>query len=177
MLDVAASAEGLDLVTTLSWKPPAGAVLQDLYFGPEGEMQLMAAGLSAEVTSLPTAVEAGATYHWRVDTTSSEGRTEGDVWIFQTTHLMLPESARLAFPPHMGRLNQTMLGLEWFGGPGATSHDVYLGTSFPLAFMGNQTENRFRGGPLTPGQTYYWRIDEVNSFGTRPGWIWRFTVE
>ena len=78
----------------------------------------------------------------------------------------------------MGRLeNQVMLILEWFGGQGATSHDVYFGTSFPLPFLGNQTANYFQGGALEPGRTYYWRIDEVNSFGTRPGWTWRFTVD
>jgi arylsulfatase A-like enzyme len=178
--DVAAStkrSESVGLRTTLSWNSPSDAVSQDLYLGLEGRMQLVAAGLSTEATSHTTTVEAGRTYHWRVDTINAQGKTEGDVWIFETTDLLLPEPARPAFPQHMGRSSQTTLRLEWFGGQGATSHDVYFGTSFPLAFVGNQIESHFQAGPLAPGQTYYWRIDEVNSFGARPGWIWRFTVE
>ena len=163
--------------TTLCWRPPADAVSQDLYFGPEGLVQRVATGLPAAVTSYPTNVEAGLTYHWRVDTVDAAGTTEGDVWIFETTRLMLPEPARVAFPKHLTSTSKTALLLEWFAGKGATSHDVYFGSSFPLTFLGNQTKDWIHVGPLAPDRTYYWRIDEVNSFGTRPGWIWRFEVQ
>ena len=65
--------------------------------------------------------------------------------------------------------------LHWKAGEGATSHDVYFGTSFPLTFQGNQTSGSFDPGPLATDETYYWRIDSVNGSGTTMGWTWRFT--
>ncbi len=71
----------------------------------------------------------------------------------------------------------------------AASHDVYFGTSFsdvnsanhttPAGiWKGNQTPDSnttYNPGSLIPSQTYYWRIDEVNST-TYKGNVWQFTV-
>ena len=73
--------------------------------------------------------------------------------------------------------------LRWTPGANAVSHDVYFGRDNPghplaLAFMGNQTETHFDPDPdwLDEGTTYLWRVDEVNSNGTRIGVIWKFTI-
>jgi parallel beta-helix repeat protein len=83
--------------------------------------------------------------------------------------------------------------LSWTPGATADSHDVYFGESFAAvregtggAFQGNQRSTQFTvglsGAPcpegLTPGTTYYWRIDEVEADGmtTHPGPVWRFLV-
>jgi len=82
--------------------------------------------------------------------------------------------------------------LSWTAGQFAATHNVYLGTRFQdvneasvatplgvLARAGHDTTT-FDPGPLEFGQTYYWRVDEVN----RPpdntiyqGAVWSFTVE
>jgi hypothetical protein len=70
--------------------------------------------------------------------------------------------------------------LSWTAGSGADSHDVYFGTNpNPGAgeFQGNQTGNTFDPGPLALDTTYYWRIDEVNAYGTTTGAVWSFTTE
>lgn len=39
-----------------------------------------------------------------------------------------------------------------------------------------RTATVFDPGPLQLGQTYYWRIDEVNTYGTTTGDTWSFTA-
>ena len=82
--------------------------------------------------------------------------------------------------------------LAWTPGEFAKSHDVYLGTAFAdvntatrtdtkgvLAGKG-QTAAEFRPAALTYGQTYYWRVDEVNGAPDNTifkGAVWSFTAE
>ncbi len=82
--------------------------------------------------------------------------------------------------------------LSWKPGVFAGKHDVYFGTSSAnvsaatvgdpqgvLASQGHDANN-FDVGHLVLGQTYYWRIDEVNATAdstVHKGLIWSFTVE
>lgn len=69
--------------------------------------------------------------------------------------------------------------LSWSAGSGATTHDVYFGTSNPLGageYQGNQPGTSF--SPVLDYSTpYFWRIDEVNGDGTTQGSTWSFTTE
>jgi hypothetical protein len=79
--------------------------------------------------------------------------------------------------------------LSWQAGSFAAEHDVYLGTDYDdvndatvdsAVYMGRQTETSYDPGTLTLGQTYYWRIDEVNSPPDKTifkGETWSFSVE
>ena len=83
--------------------------------------------------------------------------------------------------------------LTWAPGEFAQTHDVYLGTSFddvntasremPMGLLvsENQDANSYDPpGSLEWGQTYYWRIDEVNGapdYTIYHGDVWSFTVE
>ena len=66
--------------------------------------------------------------------------------------------------------------LSWTAGSGATSHDIYFGTSSPGIFRGNRIGTTFNPGTMNPNTTYYWRIDEKNAYGTTPGVVWSFTT-
>jgi len=66
--------------------------------------------------------------------------------------------------------------LSWEAGIGATSHDVYFGTSSPGTFQRNQTETTFTPGRLSETTTYYWRIDEVSARGKTIGNVWQFAT-
>jgi hypothetical protein len=58
--------------------------------------------------------------------------------------------------------------------------DVNQATPEDDAFMGNQSETVFLAQGLTPGATYYWRIDEVNDLDPNSPWkgdIWSFHVK
>ncbi|MGA2069910.1 MAG: right-handed parallel beta-helix repeat-containing protein [Sedimentisphaerales bacterium] len=66
--------------------------------------------------------------------------------------------------------------LSWTAETGATSHDVYFGTTNPPAFQVNQAETIYNPGTLNNGTTYYWRINEKSSVGTTTGDVWSFTT-
>jgi hypothetical protein len=83
--------------------------------------------------------------------------------------------------------------LEWTAGEFAVTHDLYLGTTF--ADVNDATQDNPLGvlvdpdldvttydpeGLLAFGQTYYWRVDEVNGapdFTAFKGEVWTFTAE
>ncbi|MFQ6035785.1 MAG: discoidin domain-containing protein, partial [Sedimentisphaerales bacterium] len=83
--------------------------------------------------------------------------------------------------------------LAWAPGKFANTHDVYFGTVFddvndasrtnPLDVLASQDQSATTYDPaglLEFGQTYYWRVDEVNGppdFTVYPGDVWQFTAE
>jgi len=82
--------------------------------------------------------------------------------------------------------------LSWTAGAFAAKHDVYLGTSLddvnsasradPMGLLVSQgqTATTYDPGRLEFGQTYYWRVDEVNAAPSNTifkGEVWNFTVE
>ena len=84
------------------------------------------------------------------------------------------------------------LTVGWMPGEFAVKHDVYLGTSAedvnnanranPLDVLVSQGQDAltYDGGRLELGQTYYWRVDEVNGAPDNTiftGEVWSFTVE
>ncbi len=83
--------------------------------------------------------------------------------------------------------------LSWQPGEFAATHDVYLGTSFadvnmasrenPAGLLVSESQDPNTYDPpglLDWGQTYYWRVDEVNAapdFAIYRGNVWSFTTE
>ncbi|HEY3296605.1 MAG TPA: T9SS type A sorting domain-containing protein [bacterium] len=65
--------------------------------------------------------------------------------------------------------------LSWTAGSGATSHDVFFGTTNPPDSVTNQAGTSFDpAGDLTPGTVYYWQVNERNSIGVTAGPVWQF---
>ncbi|MCP4614558.1 MAG: hypothetical protein GY845_38245, partial [Planctomycetes bacterium] len=115
----------------------------------------------------------------------------------EVNKLMQGIGSPLAFGPTPadGSLHEdTWANVNWFPGDSAASHDVYFSDDFDAvndgaaeAFQGNQTSTfivvgfpgfAFPDG-LTPGTTYYWRIDEVNDTEPNSPWrgpVWSFMV-
>ncbi|MCX6549408.1 MAG: pectate lyase [Acidobacteria bacterium] len=92
-----------------------------------------------------------------------------------------PAGARAAQPPAGPQprdgatdVSLTNAQLRWPAVPGAVSYDVYLGTSMPPHFGGNQPGTSFDAGALETATTYYWRIDAVTAAGRTPGATWSF---
>ncbi len=82
--------------------------------------------------------------------------------------------------------------MSWEAGESAATHDVYLGTSLEdvnsasrsnsmgLLISQGQTSLSYAPTDLEYGQTYYWRVDEVNASPDNTifkGDIWSFTAE
>ncbi len=95
-------------------------------------------------------------------------------------------------PANGAKYSDTWASLSWIPGMYAVSHDVYIGDNFDdvnngaeSTFQGNQTfASHIIGFPgyafpdgLSPGTTYYWRIDDVDANGAKiKGDVWSFWV-
>ncbi len=104
-----------------------------------------------------------------------------------------PGAARYPGPADMSIDVPGDTALSWTAGQYAASHDVYLGTAFDdvnnasrtapqgvLASQGQAATTFAPAGFLTFGQTYYWRVDEVNAApdsSIYKGSVWSFTAE
>ncbi|MBN1360118.1 MAG: PD40 domain-containing protein [Sedimentisphaerales bacterium] len=73
---------------------------------------------------------------------------------------------------------------DWHPGCEAVTHEVYLSTDRQAvvdstALVDTVTASCWQTGVLEPGQTYYWRIVEVNEAETPSRWegdVWQFTT-
>jgi len=107
---------------------------------------------------------------------------------------LLPDVGAIALYPDNGATDVTQeVVLSWTPGTYAQTHDVYFGTVFddvnaadrnnPLGVLVSQGQTGSTYDPpdrLELGQTYYWRIDEVNAapdFTIFKGDVWSFSVE
>ncbi|MHC4737394.1 MAG: LamG-like jellyroll fold domain-containing protein, partial [Planctomycetota bacterium] len=168
------SATGVSITADLSWTADANATSHDVYFGTTspGTSQ----GNQTATTFDTGTMSNNTTYYWRIDEVNAGGTTTGTVWSF-TTIVAAPGAASNPNPANSATDVSTTTDLSWTAGAGATSHDVYFGTTSPGASQGNQTATTFDTGTMDNDTTYYWRIDEVNAGGTTTGTVWSFTTE
>ncbi|MCU0914142.1 MAG: hypothetical protein MUC88_06225 [Planctomycetes bacterium] len=84
--------------------------------------------------------------------------------------------------PKNGAVDVTSALLVWTAGDNAVAHNVYFGTTATLGAAelvspGMPAPMYYHVAGLTPGATYYWRVDEIAVDGTiTPGDVWSFSV-
>jgi hypothetical protein len=104
-------------------------------------------------------------------------------WLIATGIPPLPSPATGPHPSSGAPNVSVTHDLIWTAGTDAASHDVYFGTTNPPPFIRNQTATTFdtgemfETGEMEKDTGYFWRIDEVNLWGTTTGELWRFTTE
>jgi hypothetical protein len=173
------SATDVSVDADLSWTAGTGSTSSDVYFGTDstpdaGEFQ----GNQTATTYEPGTMSFSTTYYWRIDEINAQGTTAGNVWSFTTEGAPQPPGqASNPSPADSATSVSTSADLSWTAGSGATSRDVYFGTSSPGTFQGNQTATTYDPGTMANDTTYYWRIDEINAVGTTSGSVWSFTTE
>ena len=115
----------------------------------------------------------------------------GERTVIGPGYLQLPVRANRS-EPTSGQTDVTDTPtLRWSAGYKAVKHDVYFGqdaqavaaadTTTANIYQGRQAldETTFNPGALEWGQTYWWRIDEVNEASADSPWkghVWSFTV-
>jgi len=103
-----------------------------------------------------------------------------------------PNLASDPLPQHGNQNVCPDIELSWTPGVNADSHDVYFGTSYSSVmdantsdldvYRGNQGPNTYDAGSLeilVPGQSYFWRIDEVSNANPDNPWkgdVWTFGI-
>jgi hypothetical protein len=165
--------------TDLSWTAGLDAVSRNVYLGTNPSPGASELKGNQTATTFDPGTLANGTYYWRIDEVNADGTTTGPVWSFAVGP---PAKAFRPMPWNGMKAVATNVGtLKWVAGASATasSNDVYFGTDATpdsSEFKGNQSGTTFNPGPLTPGTTYYWRVDEVNAQGTMTGDVWSFTT-
>jgi len=95
----------------------------------------------------------------------------------------VPLKASVPNPAHTADNASWHPTLTWVPGRSAAEHVVYFGDNYddvaegaPSTYQGTVTEPSFNITSLTIGQTYYWRVDEVNESDIWTGDVWSFKV-
>jgi hypothetical protein len=98
-----------------------------------------------------------------------------------------PNLASDPSPPDGSRNECNDVVLSWTAGDNAVTHNVYFGTdgrdvkdanSLDAEYRGNHAVTTYNAGLLEllqPGETYFWRIDEVGS-SVWKGDVWKFRI-
>jgi hypothetical protein len=196
-------AEDLPRRLTLSWNPGIYADKHDVYLGTNFDKVNEAdrtehSGLVYYSENhdannyVVTGLAPGTTYYWRVDEVNEAHPAQswrGDIWSFT----VIPPTASNPAPSNGAIFVSPDVGLSWTPGPIADKHNVYFGTNFDdvndatkaehanlLYYSESQDANYYPlDGTLALdyGQTYFWRVDEVNDTNIWKGDVWRFVTK
>lgn len=176
----------------VSWKPGAGTISHDVYFGDNlddvnngtddtfrGNQTgtFYVAGFPGYAS--PDGLVPGTMYYWRVDEVNDADPNspwKGDVWSF----LVPPKTAYNPYPTDGAEFVDPNAIFTWTGGYDSKLHTVYLGDNFddvnnasggmPLGFP------TYDPGTLEREKVLYWRVDEFDGFESHKGDIWSFTT-
>jgi len=184
-----------DVLTEGQWHHVAGTwdgTTQILYLDGVELARLTPAGVLAGGTMVRLSSPDGEPLNGMLDDARIYNRALSQDEILS---LMSTEPATSAFGPSPkdgAMVGQTTVQLTWRPGESAASHEVYFGESFddvseglvePVittdASLTVGTTTPYATG-LTPGQTYYWRVDEVNDLDPNSPWkgsVWSFWVQ
>jgi hypothetical protein len=181
--DPADQAEGV-AVPVLKWKPRQTAVWHDVYLGTSPKLEpadlVSSHQLDTTYFHMP-GMALGMTYYWKVDEIDLDGTVHpGVVWSFTYVSLQAWKPA----PANGEPCTDQDLTLTWKPGLNGITHDVYFGADQTAVAEGTADTPKgkvvlpsYATGPLQPGTTYYWRIDEVNAVGGKvEGPVWTFTT-
>ncbi len=123
----------------------------------------------------------GAYRYYRLEITKNKGGDKltqlCEIRLIQVgVFLSLPEKATDPIPDNDSIRVDVESTVSWTPGVNSDSHDVYFGTTDPPPFAGNLSDTIFSPGMLQYNTTYFWKINEKNSDGTRVGDTWSFTT-
>ncbi len=170
----------------LQWTPGGTALFHNVYLG--SSPNLTEADLKSPRSPMVmyyhvAGFTPGATYYWRVDEIEKDMVTihTGDVWTFTVQDVVAYH------PGPADKANDAAPSptLTWLPGQGATKHQVFFGASLDAVTQGAAgtdkgtlalAETSFAPGALEALTTYYWRVDEILTSGTKTGPVWSFTT-
>ncbi|MFH1718680.1 MAG: PA14 domain-containing protein [Planctomycetota bacterium] len=129
----------------------------------------------------PDGLVPGTTYYWRIDEVNDADPNspwKGPVWSFSVP----PKKAYNPIPADNAKfIDPQDLTLRWTGGFGAKLHTVYFGyilkdVDAAAGGLPQGITTYKPAGPLAPGTTYFWRVDEFDAAATHKGDVWSFQV-
>ncbi len=182
----APTAEGHAVAPSLTTWPSNRPLFPAHFEGTDWEVELILAqnsdGSQVHPAILHNTVTDGrlGVFFQRSDDSQPRGEVISE-WInnWYLTGGVIPNRPAEKPDPADGKMDVTMPLLQWTAGYGAVVHKVYFGETPETLAMMTETPNLmyFHAMPLTPGTTYYWRVDEVAADGAvTEGDVWSFTT-
>ncbi len=107
-----------------------------------------------------------------VDSNGNSGTNILGTWLV-TTQLGPPI---LSSPGNAGVNASLSATLTWLPSAGATSYDVYFGTSATPPYVATTATTSYAPATLNPGSTYYWQIVSKVNASSSTSTIWSFTT-
>jgi hypothetical protein len=166
---------------TVAWSAPWGCAF-DVYFGdtnPPPLLETIITGMAfnaGDVLSFSPASDLAqsTTYYWQVRARSSSDEIDGPVWSFKT--LGPPDTPVVVAPADGAVDTSTEQAIAW-SAAGATSYDVYFGTSNPPPLVASGfSATVYRYGHLALDTSYYWKIIAINILGSAASSVFSFTT-
>jgi len=168
-------APGVPLMQSLTWNASAEATSYDVYFDA-GSPPRFAAN-TTNTGYYPPGLDGNTTYYWYVVAKNSVSSQSSDIWSFTTTSVHLPVAFLLVSPAKGATGVPLAPTLIWNTSTGATSYDIYFGTSSSLHLVGSTTGTSYVPGTLAVNTTYRWMIVANNSAGSTLSETWSFTTQ
>ncbi|HWR35740.1 MAG TPA: putative Ig domain-containing protein, partial [Clostridia bacterium] len=167
------------LSPTLEWSGVAEATAYDVYLGTSNPPALAAANVVGTSYTPSPALGTSVVYYWKVVAKNSGGSSpDSATWSF-TTVPPAPAAVSLSAPANGATAQPVSPTLTWATAAGATSYDMYLGSSNPPALVASNIS----GTSYTPGTAlsqetlYYWKVVAKNPGGASPDSAsWSFTT-
>jgi hypothetical protein len=145
------------------------------------------------VSFMDATTAASTAYQYRVRAFNATGMSApSNVAFVQTGTAVAKPSAPTAFLPAPGATGVTSTTtngyfLRWYAAAGATSYDVYFGSSSnppkkatvtpPAGVSGWKPGTMYQGVSWSSKKTYYWKIVAKNAGGTTSSPVWKFTTK
>jgi len=146
-----------------------------------GDVALAQATASADYTANTIVDFQGAAAKFVKLTVNSGYGPMGQFGLSEVRFLYVPAQAREPQPADGATEVSVDAMLAWRAGREAVTHDVYLGTdSEGLALVDSVSDASYVPADLEFGNTYYWRIDEVNEADAISVWegdVWSFATQ
>ncbi|HEY1205589.1 MAG: NHL repeat-containing protein [Bryobacteraceae bacterium] len=135
----------------------------------------LAAGSNYATITVTVTVAAGAASPAGIQVAVSGGGSAGASGSDAAAILGMP-SAPVAVAPANGVGGVSTAPVLSWGSSGATSYEVYFGTSPTPPLIETTAATSYSPGLLSGGTTYYWEIAAQNSLGTASSPVWSFTT-
>ncbi len=171
---------------TLKWKAGFWARQYDIYFGTtptpplyKSNQNLGPSQSASDLKSfaLPTLLP-GTTYYWQiVSKTMANLSASGPIWSFTTAGTAAAPGTPASPSPASGATNVGLSPTLTWTSTGASTFDVYFGTSNPPANVATGQAAASYSPPMLAATTqYFWQVVATNGSGSATGPVWSFTT-
>ena len=131
---------------------------------------------SATLSATLAPKTSGETWYYYVLAVQADGNNvwSAPMWItWGTSSCTLPNTPGLSSPASGATGVSTSPTLSWSAVSGATSYDLYLGTSTTPPFHSNSSSTSKAVSGLAASTTYYWKVVAKNACGAGPASVQR----